>query len=304
MTSSPKKIIRGAEVEGVLFCTPTGADKEDPAAKVEKENLKALEEFWHKKGLEEGRELGFQEGTAEGEREGHRKGLQEGEQKGYAEGKEQGREEGLQEGEEKVRAELTDAISHAEAAAEEVKRYQESLYDDAKAEMVTFSLAVCEQVLRTHLNDTEQFKQVIERVIQQAQPVIKECPVELVFAHEHLKKLQEAGLDEGLKAQVGDGATVIRFTAEEGVRPGDCRLETSLGLVNFDIKRILGDLEKKVLEVRPDDLPAEAPAAALPSKAEEDAAEAVKDAAQQPTVQAGAGPGEDADEPSTTPTDS
>jgi flagellar biosynthesis/type III secretory pathway protein FliH len=40
----------------------------------------------------------------------------------------------------------------------------------------------------------------------------------------------------------------INFIANEGMQRGNCRLETPLGLVNFDIERLLRDLEIKVLE--------------------------------------------------------
>lgn len=275
MTSSPKKIIRGAAVQGVLFCTPTGADKEDPVARQESDNLKALEDFWYKKGFEEGQEKGFELGRADGEQEGHRRGLQEGEQRGREEGKQEGYESGLEEGEERVKAEFSDAIARATAAADAVKEYQESLFDEAKAEMVSFALAVCEQVLRTHLSDPDHFKQVVETVIHQAQPVIKDCPVEITFSRDDLARLQGSGLDEVLKKHVGDGPSAIRFIAEEGMRSGDCRLETSLGLVNFDIGRILDDLERKVLEVRPGDIPAEAPSSVVPPVSEEAVPDAV-----------------------------
>ena len=46
----------------------------------------------------------------------------------------------------------------------------------------------------------------------------------------------------------------LNWIADPSLRVGECRIETPLGLVNFDLKRLLLDLEKKVLEVQPQDL--------------------------------------------------
>jgi flagellar assembly protein FliH len=270
MTSSPKRIIRGASIEGVMFCTPTGPDTEDPQARKEKDNLKALEEFWYNKGAAEAKQKGFDEGYSAGQKEGHRKGFQEGEQKGKEEGLAEGHERGIEEGRNSIKEELVDAVKQVQELSERIKEKQQSLCEEAKSELVEFSMAVCEKLIRQRLGEADSLKKVLERVVQQAIPIIKQCPVEIFLSEHDLKVLGDAGLKESIIEGVAGGeATTVRFLSDESMRSGDCRLETSLGLVNFDIRRILGELEKRVLEVRADEqIPAEAPTQTLPPAVE------------------------------------
>ena len=93
--SSNKGIIRGAKVNGIVFCSPTGAmEREESIQNHEKENLKTLEDFWFNKGVNEGKKQGFEEGF----KEGTDKGIQIGKEQGKSEGLEEGKNQGLEEG--------------------------------------------------------------------------------------------------------------------------------------------------------------------------------------------------------------
>ena len=64
MTSSHNRIIRGANVKGVVYCSPSGQlENEDHQDKQERQNLKSLEDFWYNKGHQEGEKIGFQKGS-------------------------------------------------------------------------------------------------------------------------------------------------------------------------------------------------------------------------------------------------
>ena len=246
MTSSHNKIIRGADIDGVVFCTPSGdLDKENPLERQERDNLKTLEEFWRNKGFQEGKEAGFEQGWKEGKSEGYRKGLQEGEAKGREEGKSEGYQKGLKEGEEKVRSELQESIFIMNKGVEQLQEQQKILYEDAKPELVRFALTVCEKVLRRQLEDSDALMTMVNAIFQQARPIMKDVVVDVIFSSEDLAMVEEA-----LRSVTVNEAKKINFVADESLQRGDIRVETPLGLVNFNLERILCDLEKKTLEVR------------------------------------------------------
>lgn len=248
MTSLRSKIIRGADIEGVVFCTPGGGiDVEDPAEREERDSLKTLEEFWHSKGQQEGRKAGFEEGHQRGREEGYAKGFEEGEKKGRAVGKEEGLTQGLKEGEEKVRRELQDALSVMQQCQEKLQAQQQVLYEDARPELVKFAVCICERVLRSHLQDSDKLVQMVQTLLLQARPILHDVVADVIVSPEDLQSLQ--GAIDASYFEVG-GVKKINFVAEDSMKRGDCRIETPMGLLNFDIKRILNDLEKKTLEVR------------------------------------------------------
>jgi len=248
MTLSRNKIIRGADIDGVVFCTPGGElEGEDPTERQEKDNLKTLEEFWRSKGEKLGREAGFEQGFSDGEQEGLRKGLKEGEAKGLEEGDAAGYERGLEEGKASVVEQLQETIDLLKSSAEELEQQQKMLYDEATPELVRFSLAVCERALRSHLQDEAAFVDLLKNVFSQARPIMKEVAVDLFLSEEDFAKLQDSFNDFGI--DFGE-AKNVNLLSDEKLKKGDIKLETPLGLVNFDIDRLLGDLEKKTLEVR------------------------------------------------------
>lgn len=253
MTSSPKKIIRDARVSGVLFCTPQGTHAKDPLANKEQENLQALETFWQKKGVEEGRKQGFDEGFAagleEGQKKGVKSGLEEGEEKGFSRGLEQGKKEG----EQQLIAKVTELVQVLQRGANELKEHQEALYEESKAEIVAFSVQVCKRVLQGQLKDPQLIEEIMVQVVHKGQSLIRDCPVEILLAPTDLEKLNVSQIKERLSEMVEEDASSLRILADDSVQEGDCRLETQFGLINFSVERLLADLEHKVLEIREED---------------------------------------------------
>jgi flagellar assembly protein FliH len=251
MTSSPKKIIRGANVDGVVYCTPSGDVKlRDPAKRQDQEHLKALEAFWQSKGFQEGEKKGYQDGQSQGESAGNEKGFNSGKEQGLEEGQKKGYDEGFAAGEEKVREELEEQISLLLKASGLMKEKQLSFYEDIRPEIISFATAVSECVLRKELSNESRFLETIKELLSQARPVIKDNSVDVVLNIED-HKLLEKHFDK-LKESKYD-AESLNFISEPSMKKGDCKIESRIGLLNFDIKRILDDLERRALEVRTDD---------------------------------------------------
>jgi len=247
MTSSHKRIIRGANVQGVVFCTPDGSlDDEDPQDKQEREQLKSLEDFWQNKGRQEGEKTGFQQGFEEGKSEGQQQGYEQGKSEGTEEGLKEGYERGFQEGVEQTQAAIQESVQLMKTVSDQVQKTSESLLESSRPEIVRFSLFVAETILRRELSNPEAMKKQVEAVLLQAKPIVREhAGLDLHLHPEDLKMVEEQ--------MQGEDSSYLHFFADSSMSRGDCRAETVLGMVNVNIQRLLQDLEQKVLEVRTED---------------------------------------------------
>lgn len=247
LDQSHKGIIRGATVDGVVFCTPSG-DMETAESRKRQDDahLKALEQYWYQRGFEEGQSKGAEEGLKRGKEDGSRKGFQEGFDKGRAEGLIEGSEAGIQQGTKEAQQELEETLALLRTYVDAVVKQQEGLISKAHAECIPFCLAVCEQILRRELSHKESYTKLLDSVLQYASVITKNQQVNLFVAEEDHVFLSD-GLHQ-LKIE-GGLAERLHVSVDPNLLRGDCRLETELGLVNFDIKRQLDNLEKRLLEL-------------------------------------------------------
>ena len=225
----PKKIIRGAKVEGIVFSLP-----QDPQHEKEKKitpqtgKIKDLENT-----LQEAQKIGYRQGLKDGHEQGYETGKNEGVDIGY--------HLGLESGEAKVKQtlQLLNKISESFAAR------QEEMFVLAKPELIKFSLTVCENLIHHALTDPKVFLTQITSIFDQAKEILKDSSVSVVLAQEDLDLFQN-NLNELIKKN--EEFKKIKFISDSTVQRGNCRVESSLGLLNFDIKRLLDDIEKKALE--------------------------------------------------------
>lgn len=241
-------IIRGAKVDGVIFCNPTGqsASKATLVAE-EKENMKALEDYWYKKGLEEGKKAGYQEGFQKGEEQGFQKGSQEGEEKGRAEGLEEGREKGVSEGKESFLEEGRAAVRSAETLAQSLKMEMRRVMEEIKPELIRFSMVVCESLLKHTLQNPEHLTNLIDQVLDAAQSIIVDQSLSIVLSPEDHKRV-----DPFIQDVVKNHADLdhISLIADQSLPEGVFRVESTLGLIKWDIHRQLEQIETSVLEAQ------------------------------------------------------
>lgn len=240
-------IIRGAQVQGVVFCSPGGTlETHDTVAKQEKDQLKGLETYWYSKGIKDGRTAGFEEGFNRGQEEGYKKGSSEGEAKGKKEGLAEGITQGRAEVETEGKDRFDRAIQEAEQIAAKIRDECQGIYDMIRPEIISFSMEVAEAIVRRELKDPTKMKQLIEDLLLQAKPIVTDEPIEVFLSESDYRNLEES-LETIKTPHLGTGK--IQFIPKGTLSPGDLQIESSLGLLRFDIKRQLADLEAKVLEV-------------------------------------------------------
>lgn len=258
MTSSPKRgIIRGAEVMGTVVFGPdgyveVGEDKQtkthhtkDASLAEEHKNLKALEDFWYQKGLKAGEQKGFEEGWKEGDKKGYIRGVEDGKKIGFQEGEELGKEEGLNSGYEKAHRELIASIELVNKMANQLAFEKEEFLEKIKPEMIRLSMAVCENILRRELQIPESLTLLIERLLLQVKPIIIEGTVNVFLSPEDLDMI-ESYLDD-INYDKED-ITKLNFSADSQIKRGDLRLETDLGIVNFDVERQVKELQVQIMK--------------------------------------------------------
>ncbi len=246
MKSSPKHVIRGADVEGIIFCNPQKGFKSNGEAQVEEDDLKALELFWYNKGKKEGREEGLEEGHKKGLHEGQEKGLEEGYGKGFQEGKEKGIEEGHQESENQVRADFLAGISILDKASQEFEETRDTLFEKAKPEFISLAMEISKKILLQELNNPSVFSKLIEKLLIQAKAITHDQVTNIVLSPQDYEMLEHHfSLINFDKHDI----TKLSFLSDPSIKQGQSRIETSLGLINFDIDRQLKNIENDLLDI-------------------------------------------------------
>lgn len=245
MTSSAKRILKGATVDGVVFCHPSGEiESKNLREQQEQDQLKSLEDYWYTKGLQEGKNQGFDKGYAEGKEEGMSKGLRLGQEKGFSLGKEEGLAQGLAQGKEEALESVEEQLQLLEKLVQELNTLQGEVMENSRAEIVRFSTAVAEKLIGGELKDPEIFSRLVSSLVRTARPLIQESkgavwvhPEDLLLLQDHLDRIR------------GDLSHLL-FEVDESLNRGEFRIEAPLGLVNFDMQRELEGLEQRALEVQ------------------------------------------------------
>lgn len=241
---NPKRIIRGAIIEGVTTCPTPQISPESSAAAEDASFPSVKKNLRHKITQNKLKDVEWEEVWREGVEEGYRRGLYEGQKQGYEAGKEEGYNQGYIEGSEKTKAELKVAIELTHTIASKLNQKKEEMYVHLKPEMIKFALAVCEKLLRRELAQSEVFIDTLESLLEQAKGILKETPIQVflspadrIMLNTNMKNMNDS--KDFLKS--------IDFFDDPHIQKGDCRIETPLGLINYDINRLLLNLEEKVL---------------------------------------------------------
>lgn len=246
MKSSRKQIIHNRDVEGIMFCSPQGfLEKDNPSERQEKEDLKALETFWYQKGLKEGESKGIQKGREEGEKEGFQKGFQEGHQKGKEEGEKIGRESNTKESMEKAQEEFHDTIDLLKKSTDQLLHDRDSFLEKSKETLIAFTLSICEKILKQQLSNPDIFSKVVEKLLVQAKSIAHKEQVQILFSPQDLNLLESRlQLVEYDKHNI----TQLDFLSEPSIPQGSLRIESSLGIINFDVQRELDNFNEELKE--------------------------------------------------------
>ncbi|MDF2577050.1 MAG: fliH [Chlamydiales bacterium] len=242
-----KKIIRGADVEGITFCTPTGElEQEQQKQRQEQEHLKTLEEFWLDKGFQQGIERGFEEGWSKGEEEGYLRGLTEGKKIGEEESKEKYIEEGRVQGYDKTIQELEELFSLFKNLNHKLERERFELTDKLRPDLINLATSICEKVLKRDLAQESSMVQLIDSLLLQHQRLIKEAPLTIVLPSEEATTIRN-----WLEKQHYDSNSQlmdkVQFQPDERMIKGNCRIEFPMGIIHFDIERQLAEIKEKTL---------------------------------------------------------
>jgi|688.fasta_scaffold42843_5 flagellar biosynthesis/type III secretory pathway protein FliH len=219
-----RSIIHNAKIEGSVFYTQTSPESDTHP----KHEAIAPKAKWR-----------------EAEWIGYRRGLKEGQQKGYEAGSSEGFDLGFKQGKAAVQQELNNAVELLNKISSSLQSHKEEMFEQSKPELIRFALAICKQILRKELSDPANFTALLEKLFIQAKSILKDVPVDIVLAPEDLKMLLDNISAVGYSREELKKA---HFIADPTMERGNCRLETALGLINFDIDRLMKDFEFKILE--------------------------------------------------------
>lgn len=243
--SSPKRIIHGAAIEGVTFLSPSDHSPESyPHMEEAKKSYRLSKSLSNKIAEKKVHAQELEELWEEGWREGYQRGLLEGQKQGYRNGKEEGFEEGFKKGIDKKNQELGAAIEVAYTIVASLKTRREEMFEQAKPELIKFSLAVCEKMIRRELSHSQSFIALLEALLNQAKNVLKEAAVSIILSPEDYSMLQNEISNISYDKH---HFRELDLQEDPTIPRGNCRIQTPLGLINFDIQRLLTNIEEKVL---------------------------------------------------------
>ncbi len=241
MKSLPRRIIRGAEVEGVSFCSSKGqaASSGKTIEEKEEDSLQALELFWEKKGFAAGQEAGFKEGIEEGKKEGENKGQKAGYDEGFKAGEQAGEESALKNIDKQAEEELHATIDLLKGAAGNLENERNNMLKEAKQELLNLSIAICEKFLRRELKDKKSMTKLIEDLLVRMKSITHDQITHIFLSPDdfHLLEKQFSKIQYD-KSDIKK----LDFASDPAIEQGECRIETALGLINFDIPRLLDNL--------------------------------------------------------------
>lgn len=156
-----------------------------------------------------------------------------------------GEERGVQEGYARAQEETKVLIALLQTIARKVLDQKKRLLERVKPEMIEFSMGVCERIIRSELSHPQAFVKLINSLIQSATPALKDDTLQIVLSPDDFILLEKSFTHIHYDKREIEG---IRFVSDSLMRRGDCRIETKIGLLNYDISRELTDLQAKILQ--------------------------------------------------------
>jgi len=219
MDETSKKVIRGAEVEGFVVCSDKGPNQSSSkasSAETSEENTLLEKNASYRRGITEGHQQGYEIGKAEGLEEGYKKGCEE------------------------TKVEISVVLELLERLAFDLRAKQAEIFEDSKPEWIRLALTAAESVIRVDLAQPNQYEKLVENLLSKAKEFFQDAPIEIILSTQDYALLKES--------QSLEASRKIHFLSDQTIPKGNCRLETSLGLINFNIKRLLEDLEMRLLE--------------------------------------------------------
>lgn len=161
----------------------------------------------------------------------------------YQKAKHLGKLEGEKLGYEKAALELASLVSLLQRLSERLLEQKSRLLQQMKPEVVEFSLAVCERILRKELQDPQTLIHTINQLLQQALDAFPQEKIKIFLSPEDLdtllKNLNKVFYD---KTEMPN----LSFHADKLMGNGDCRIETKSSILNADIQHVLDDLKMKI----------------------------------------------------------
>jgi flagellar assembly protein FliH len=168
--------------------------------------------------------------------------IEEDRKLGYENGRSEGFEIGLIEGKEKGQQGFDEIILFLNSLLKSFQVEQSVLLDSMKPEVIRFCLTICKKILHKELSNSSILLNLIERILNENKAICKNQAVKVIISTHDYELLMN-----GVHTINCESVTHIHFVSEKSMPNGNFRLETSYGLINFDVDRLLEDLEKSLL---------------------------------------------------------
>ncbi len=182
------------------------------------------------------------------EQKAYLNGLKCGQEQGFNTGKLEGYEEGLQESRKLSNEEFKNATLLLKMVMLNLQETKETLAESIKPEIIKLCLLICEKILKTHLKNSKHLLKFLTELVNQVASSLADFPITLALAPEDANLLQKQ-CDKGYLCL--SHLDPMKIIIDSKLMRGNCRIETSKGLLNFDLTRLLTELELNTLALLP-----------------------------------------------------
>lgn len=121
--------------------------------------------------------------------------------------------------------------------AERLLKKKEELLTELKPEVIDFSFAIAEKIIRKELSSPAEHERLIAEYIDLAKAAFATQPLTIYLSPDDFTAMQQRFALE---------VSSIHYLPDPLMRRGDCRIETKEGLLNAQIKRQLEDIREQI----------------------------------------------------------
>lgn len=154
----------------------------------------------------------------------------------------QGREEGERLGYAKASEERRHLCQLLHTLADHLVEHRKQLLLQLKPEVLDLAFQMAEKLTRQELTQPKPMLQFLNALLTQATSAFAGLPIKLFLAPENLLEIEQE-----LEKLTAESKEKLQILSDPKLRPGDCRIESEIGLLNAEIKKQLEHLKTRLI---------------------------------------------------------
>ena len=138
-----------------------------------------------------------------------------------------------------------ESLTLLQSVCGEIIGSKERFLEEGKSDLIHLVILICEKILQEKLNNPANFSHLLEKLLKQAKAIAHGEHVQVLLSAEDLQLFEESL--EQLNYDKHN-ITKLDFLSDPSIAKQSCRIESSLGIIHFNLKRELAHLEEALRE--------------------------------------------------------